>query len=71
MKLSEFSLHTTGTIKEILENHLSNKLFEFGIIPGSSFSIVSKAPFKGPLFIQVDKNRIAIRRTEADFIIVE
>lgn len=71
LKLSEFNINQMGTVIEVIETKISNKLFEFGVLPGTSFQILSKAPFKGPIFIQVDNNRIAIRRKEAAFIIVE
>lgn len=71
MRLSDFKTKQLGVIKEIMENHLSAKLIEFGILPGVQFSIINKAPFNGPIFIQIDNNRIALRRKEAAFIIVE
>lgn len=71
MKLSDYKINQVGVIKEILENKLSGNLFEFGILPGATFRIISKAPFKGPIFIQVDQIRVALRRKEAAFIIVE
>ncbi len=71
LKLSEYKINKVGTIIEVLESKISSKLVEFGILPGAHFKILSKAPFKGPIFIQVDNNRIAIRRKEAAFIIVE
>lgn len=70
-RLSEFQIRKTGIVKEVLDNHISTKLAEFGIIPGVEFSIVNRAPFKGPIFILIDHNRIALRRREAAFIIVE
>ena len=71
LKLSEYSIDKAGTIIEIIESKISNKLIEFGVLPGVRFKVISKAPFKGPIFIQLDNNRIAIRRKEAAFIIVE
>jgi ferrous iron transport protein A len=71
LKLSEYALGKIGIIKGVLENPVSTKLAEFGILPGVAFSILNKAPFKGPIFIQIDNNRIALRLKEAAFIIVE
>lgn len=70
-RLTDFGSKKIGVIKEVLENHVSSKLLEFGILPGVVFSIINKAPFNGPIFIQIDNNRIALRRKEAAFIIVE
>lgn len=71
MRLCDFKPNEFGVIKEVMENHLSAKLIEFGILPGVPFSIINKAPFNGPIFIQIDNNRIALRRKEAAFIIAE
>lgn len=71
IRLSDLKIKQIGVIKHIVDNHISSKLFEYGILPGVQFSILNKAPFKGPIFIQIDNNRIALRRTEAAFIIVE
>lgn len=71
MNLTEFELNKKGVIKEILESASSTKLIEYGILPGTSFSILNKASFNGPIFILVGANRIALRRAEAAAIIVE
>ena len=69
--LSECKLNQTGVVKEVMDNHISTMLAEFGIIPGVEFTVLSRAPFNGPIFIRVDHNRIALRRKEAAFIIVQ
>ena len=71
IRLSDFKIKQIGVIKQVLDNHIAAKLFEYGIVPGVQFSILNKAPFKGPIFIQIDNNRIALRRSEAAFIMVE
>ena len=71
LRLCDLKVENKGVIKYIQENPVSAKLAEFGILPGSKFSIVSKAPFKGPVFILIENNRIVLRRKEAAFIIVE
>ncbi|WP_027421035.1 FeoA family protein [Crocinitomix catalasitica] len=71
IKLSDFKKGMKGKIIDVLENPVSTKLAEFGILPGVAFSILNRAPFKGPIFIQIDNNRIALRFKEAAFIVVE
>ncbi len=71
LRLSDFKKRQKGVVKHIVENHISTKLVEFGILPGVQFLVLNKAPFNGPIFIQIDNNRIALRRKEAAFIIVE
>ncbi|MBD3638910.1 MAG: ferrous iron transport protein A [Crocinitomicaceae bacterium] len=71
MKLSTLEKYFTGTIIEILEGSFSAKLFEFGILPGASFTLIGKAPFNGPVYIKVDDSLIALRKSEADCILVK
>ncbi|MFT7614640.1 MAG: ferrous iron transport protein A [Parvicellaceae bacterium] len=71
MRLSELNIKSTGIITDIVDNPVINKLFEFGILPGVKFSVVSIAPYKGPICIQVDDDLIALRKKEAENIIVE
>ncbi len=57
--------------KEIIDYQNSDKLLEFGILPGVSFHVLQKAPFGGPIFIEIEGYKIAVRKEEAAYIIVE
>ncbi|UKN03139.1 ferrous iron transport protein A [Paracrocinitomix mangrovi] len=71
MKLSDLKKESAGIIKKVEDSEIAVKLLEFGIIPGATITVISKAPFNGPIYVQVDDNLIALRRTEADFILLE
>ena len=71
LRLCDLKVKKMGVIKYIQENPVAAKLAEFGLLPGTKFSILNKAPFEGPIFILVENNRIALRKKEAAFIIVE
>ncbi|MDG1915871.1 MAG: FeoA family protein [Crocinitomix sp.] len=71
LRLCDLKVEKKGMVRYIQENPVSSKLAEFGILPGTTFSILNKAPFHGPIFILIENNRIALRRKEAAFIIVE
>lgn len=71
MKLSQIDNLFSGTIIQILENAFSGNLFEFGIVPGAKLTLIRKAPFNGPVYIKVDDSLIALRRSEADSILVQ
>ena len=58
-------------IKEVIDNPLMSKMFEFGVLPGARFTVLNKAPFKGPISILVDETRIALRQKEANCILIE
>ena len=71
MRLSDCKTKTEAVILEILESKFDNKLLEYGIVPGAKLSVISKAPFNGPIYIAIESQRIAIRKKEATHIIVE
>ncbi|MGD1318577.1 FeoA family protein [Chryseobacterium sp. 2R14A] len=49
------------------------KIIEMGLLPETLFKILYQAPFGGPLYVEFgeEKSRIALRKEEGDFIIVE
>jgi ferrous iron transport protein A len=57
-----------GIIKEFTEDILPIKLLELGCLPGNEVELVQIAPFKDPLYINVNGSHIAIRRSVAQKI---
>jgi len=70
-KLSEYRVNQTGVIQQILDTDVAERLMEFGFLPGTLFSVVSRAPFRGPVCIQIENNRVALRLKEAAFVLAE
>ena len=70
MKLSEAKVDFSGIVKEVLDCEFEQKLYEFGIVPGATVYVIKAAPFKGPLYVKVEDSLLAIRRSEAAFILV-
>jgi len=60
-----------GIIKEFVEDLLPIKLLELGCLPGNEVELVQVAPFKDPLYINVNGSHIAIRRSVAQQIELE
>ncbi|MFH6602816.1 ferrous iron transport protein A [Maribacter algicola] len=60
-----------GIIKEFSEDILPIKLLELGCLPGNEIELVQVAPFKDPIYINVNGSHIAIRRTVAQLIELE
>lgn len=75
IKLSHFPHGILGRIIDYDDAQLSmpSKIIEMGLIPETTFKILYQAPFGGPLYIEfgIEKSRIALRKEEADYIIVE
>ncbi len=64
-------MNTKGVIKDVIDNPLIAKLFEFGLLPDARFEVVNVAPFNGPISILIDDTRIALRHKEAEYILVD
>ncbi|MCI3939381.1 ferrous iron transport protein A [Chryseobacterium aahli] len=73
--LSNFPKNKLGKILGYDNNQLKmpNKIIEMGLLPETVFRILYQAPFNGPLYVEFgeEKSRIALRREEGEFIIVE
>jgi len=54
-----------GIIKEFEDDLLPIKLLELGCLPGNLVELVQIAPFKDPIYINVNGSHIAIRRSTA------
>jgi ferrous iron transport protein A len=60
-----------GIIKEFADDILPIKLLELGCLPGNTIELVQVAPFKDPIYINVNGSHIAIRRSVAMLIEIE
>ncbi|MCU7614549.1 ferrous iron transport protein A [Chryseobacterium sp. GMJ5] len=73
--LSNFPRNKSGKILGYDNDHLKmpNKIIEMGLLPETVFRILYQAPFSGPLYVEfgAEKSRIALRKEEGDYIIVE
>ena len=73
--LSSFPKNKIGKIVDYDNENLNmpTKIIEMGLLPETLFKILYQAPFNGPLYIEFgeEKSRIALRKEEGDFIIVE
>ncbi|WP_267281787.1 FeoA family protein [Chryseobacterium luquanense] len=73
--LSKFPRNKTGKIVGYDNDNLKmpTKIIEMGLLPETLFKILYQAPFNGPLYVEFgeEKSRIALRKEEGDFIIVE
>lgn len=71
--LSELKNHQKAKILNFVSEDIPIKLLEMGILPDTTVSIKARAPFNGPIIIEygTDKSRIALRKEEADCILIE
>lgn len=58
-------------VREILESSLKVKLIEMGLIVGKQIEVLFRAPFGGPIAIDVEGYVLSLRKDEAQMIKVE
>ncbi|WP_340066858.1 FeoA family protein [Ascidiimonas aurantiaca] len=54
-----------GIIKQVSANVIPIKLLEMGCLPGNEVELIQYAPFKDPLYININGSHLAIRRETA------
>ena len=62
-----------GIIKDISAEVIPLKLLEMGCLPGNEVTLVQTAPFKDPMYLNINGSHLAIRKEtalniEIDFI---
>lgn len=60
-----------GIIKEISAEILPLKLLEMGCLPGNEVELVQLAPFRDPIYININGSHLAIRKETASQIEIE
>lgn len=73
MKLKELKVGDTGKVTgyRCEECAYRQKLLHMGLTKQVEFKLVRKAPFGGPLEVEVRGSRVALRSDEADVLEVE
>ena len=60
-----------STIKDFLDPEFALKLIELGCLPGEKIFFEKTAPFGCPLIVIVGKNKLCLRKNEAQTIVIE
>ena len=73
MKLKQMKVGDNGTVAAITtsDSAYRQKLLRMGLTRNAQFSVVRKAPFGGPIEIEVKGSRLVLRSDEADAFEVE
>jgi ferrous iron transport protein A len=58
-------------IKEFSIEVVPLKLLEMGCLPGNEVSLVQQAPFRDPLYLNINGSHLAIRKETANHIEIE
>jgi Fe2+ transport system protein FeoA len=71
LKASELSNGTSAKIVELTDSAFSQRLAEMGCVPGTPIQLLFKAPAGDPIAFDIDGYILALRKNEADCILVQ
>jgi len=58
-------------ITDVSSIHIPLKLLEMGCLPGNSVKLLQVAPFKDPMYLNINGTHLAIRKETAIHILIE
>ena len=70
-KLAYLKRGETAVIVDVSSALIPLKLLEMGCLPGNSVELVQMAPFKDPMYLNINGSYLAIRKETAIHIIIE
>lgn len=69
--LSDLRPKEKGVLMQFTDDRIAGKLITMGVFPGSTLEMVRHAPFKGGCYVKIENTAIAIRRSEAQCILLQ
>ncbi|MGK6351847.1 FeoA family protein [Parapedobacter sp. DT-150] len=71
--INQLKIGETATIVGYRSGDVPIKVYEMGLLPGVVLTMKQQLPFNGPVcvYIHNNPNAIALRRSEADLILIE
>ncbi|SHI86481.1 ferrous iron transport protein A [Mesonia phycicola] len=60
-----------GIIKKFSNDDIPLKLLEMGCLPGNELELVQTAPFRDPMYLNINGSHLAIRKETALLIEIE
>ncbi|MCS6795437.1 MAG: FeoA family protein [Raineya sp.] len=71
MKLNEVPAGKKVKVQEYLQKGVFLKLLEMGVLPNATIEILGKAPLGCPIYIAVQDTFIALRKSEAQTLVIQ
>ncbi len=71
MTLKDLNKGEKAQIQDIVTEHIPLKLIEMGCLPGNSVELLQLAPFRDPMYLNINGSHVAIRSETAAHIIIE
>lgn len=69
--LDSLDINQKVKVKSLVQNGLTSKLVDMGIYPGKDIHVAFRAPFGGPIAVDLDGYTLSLRREEASLVEVE
>ncbi|KJD31231.1 iron transporter [Tamlana nanhaiensis] len=60
-----------AVITDVSSNLIPLKLLEMGCLPGNTVELVQLAPFKDPMYLNINGAHLAIRKETATLVLIE
>lgn len=71
MKASQLKIGQRAIIIESSNDVVPLKLLELGCLPGNEIQLLQMAPFKDPMYLNINGSHLAIRKETAEHIEIE
>ncbi len=72
LPIRQLGLNQNARIAAIkAEGELGRRIRDMGIVPGVEVAVVGRAPLRDPVALRLRDFTIALRNSEADYIVVE
>ena len=68
---SEMKEKQEGLLEKFEDDQLAVKMMAMGILPGSHLTVIRKNAFGNTFYVRVDQMRLAIRKKEAECIVLK
>ncbi len=69
--LRKMRSHQCGKIKAVqASGELGRRIRDMGLIPGTEFMVVGRAPLRDPVALRMKGYTLTLRNSEADFLVV-
>ncbi|WP_372755914.1 ferrous iron transport protein A [Mariniflexile sp.] len=69
--LADLKRGENAIITDVSSIHIPLKLLEMGCLPGNMVKLVQLAPFKDPMYLNINGTHLAIRKETAIHILIE
>lgn len=71
MTIADLNKGEAGIIEDVSSEMIPLKLLEMGCLPGNKVEMLQVAPFKDPIYLNINGSYLAIRRETAALITIK